>query len=48
MNHRINKKEVLPENGVMQRGHMENNLNNFYNKIQRFAGTIASSRPMQT
>ena len=46
MNHRINKKEVLPENGVMQRGHMENNLNNFYNKIQRFAGTIASSRPM--
>ncbi len=23
----------------MQRGHMENNLNNFYNKIQRFAGT---------
>ena len=35
-------------NGVMQRGHMENNLNNFYNKIQRFAGTIASSRPMQT
>ena len=48
MNHRINKKEVLPENGVMQRGHMKNNLNNFYNKIQRFAGTIASSRPMQT
>ena len=33
------RNKVLPENGVMQRGHMENNLNNFYNKIQRFAGT---------
>ena len=21
------------------RGHIENNLNNFYNKLQRFAGT---------
>ena len=30
---------VLLENGVIRRGHMENNLNNFYNKIQRFAGT---------
>ena len=25
-------KVVLLENGVIQRGHMENNLNNFYNK----------------
>ena len=23
---------VLLENGVIRRGHMENNLNNFYNK----------------
>ena len=28
----INFKVVLLENGVIRRGHMENNLNNFYNK----------------
>ena len=30
----INFKVVLLENGVIRRGHMENNLNNFYNKQQ--------------
>ena len=24
--------KVLPENGVIRRGHIEDNLNNFYNK----------------
>ena len=28
----INFKVALLENGVIRRGHMENNLNNFYNK----------------
>ena len=28
----INFKVVLLENGVIRRGHMKNNLNNFYNK----------------
>ena len=32
----INFKVVLLENGVIRRGHMENNLNNFYNKQQLF------------
>ena len=33
-NHRtfLQKNKVLLENGVIRRGHIENNLNNFYNK----------------
>ena len=27
------------------RGHIENNLNNFYNKLQRFAGTLPLRGP---
>ena len=29
------------------RGHIENNLNNFYNKLQRFAGTLPLRGPFK-
>ena len=36
---------VLPENGVIRRGHIKDNLNNFYNKLQRIVGTSTLRGP---
>ena len=29
---KVEEIKVLPENGVIRRGHIEDNLNNYYNK----------------